>query len=308
MHRKNSSKSFKVRWAHSGTATSPPLSSTPTSFDNMNDIQDNSVAVPALSPSVSSSENSIQPSSPGEDDFQIKSVPFNAKFPSDDSSKKPTVVTPASSRHLRPQLRTRTRSVSVRDHTVEAQRRIDGATPLELCFVARTLGQSSHNGMTMQDVVEGRELFVKALSTMPNRVLFKAYQSKQADRDCVAHHVALTLAEIKSTEQRKDYLSAIYGQHEGKLSVTKAQLDILKELLDGHGLSDIEDDGGYHRAVYADELVALTIAEGQTNQMKGVVDSRASWTQHVGDHDESSDDDSKLPFTGLLSSDDDPDF
>lgn len=42
--------------------------------------------------------------------------------------------------------------------------------------------------------------------------------------------------------------------------------------------------------------------------MKGVVDSRASWTQHVGDHDESSDDDSKLPFMGLLSSDDDPDF
>lgn len=90
MHHKNSSKSFKVRWAHSSTATSLPLSSTPTSFDSMNDIQDNSVAVPALSPSVSSSENSIQPSSPGEDDFQIKFVPFNAKFPSDDSSKKPT--------------------------------------------------------------------------------------------------------------------------------------------------------------------------------------------------------------------------
>ncbi|KIM50450.1 hypothetical protein SCLCIDRAFT_145480 [Scleroderma citrinum Foug A] len=143
---------------------------------------------------------------------------------------------------------------------------------------------------------------------MPDGVLFKAYQSKQADCDCVAHHVALTLAEIESTEQRKDYLSAIYGQHEGELSVTKAQLDILEELLDGRGLSDIEDDGGYHCTVYADELVALTIAEGQTNQMKGVVDSRASWTQHVGDHDESSDDDSKLPFTGLLSSNDDPDF
>ena len=47
---------------------------------------------------------------------------------------------------------------------------------------------------------------------MPDRVLFKAYQSKQADRDCIAHCVALTLAEIKLTERRKDYLSAIYGQ------------------------------------------------------------------------------------------------
>jgi len=74
--------------------------------------------------------------------------------------------------------------------------------------------------------------------------------------------------------------------------------------LDRRGLSDIEDDSGYHHAVYADELVALTIAEGQTNQMKEVVDSRASWS----DDDESSDEDRKLLFTGLLSSDDDPNF
>jgi len=74
--------------------------------------------------------------------------------------------------------------------------------------------------------------------------------------------------------------------------------------LDRCGLSDIEDDSGYHRAVYADEFVALTIAEGQTNQMKEVVDSWASWS----DDDESSDEDRKLLFTGLLSSDDDPNF
>ena len=139
---------------------------------------------------------------------------------------------------------------------------------------------------------------------IPNRVLLKAYQSKRADRDCVAHRVALALAEVESTEQRKDYLSAVHGQREGELAVAKAQLDILEELLDRRGLSDIEDDGGYHRAVYADELVALTIAEGQTNQMKEVMDSWASWS----DDDESSDEDRKLLFMGLLSSDDDPNF
>jgi len=139
---------------------------------------------------------------------------------------------------------------------------------------------------------------------IPDRVLLKAYQSKQVDRDCVAHCVALTLAEVESTERHKDYLSAVHGQCEGELAVAKAQLDILEELLDRHGLSDIEDDGGYYCAVYADELVALTIAEGQTNQMKEVVDSWASWS----DDDESSDEDRKLLFMGLLSSDDDPNF
>jgi len=65
---------------------------------------------------------------------------------------------------MRLQLQTQTRSVSVRDRTVEAQQRMykhfhpysrkDGATPLELRFSARTIGPSSHNGMSMQDVVQ----------------------------------------------------------------------------------------------------------------------------------------------------------
>lgn len=224
---------------------------------------------------------------------------------------------------------------------MEAQRRMharyrpypqrDGATPAELRFTARTLGPSSHIGMTIQDVVQvchaiiglvveltqthscsllqGKELFIQALSMLPDRVLLKAYQAKQADRDCIARGVALTLAEIESAERHKDYLSAIYGQREGELAVTKEQLDVLEELLDKRGLSDVEDDSGFHRAVYADELVALTIVEGQTNQMKEVVESRVSWRDpDLGDEESSSDEDRKLPFMGLLSSDDDPGF
>ena len=144
-----------------------------------------------------------------------------------------------------------------------------------------------------------------ALSAMPDGVLLKAYQAKQVNRNCITHCIALALAEIKSAKQNKDYLTAVHGQHEGALTVTCAQLQLLAELLDDHGLSDIEDDGGFHRAVYADELVALTITEGQTDQVKEVVDSRAHPIWPDPDNESSGEDeDNNIPFTGLLSSDD----
>ena len=140
---------------------------------------------------------------------------------------------------------------------------------------------------------------------MPDRVLLKAYQAKQANRNCIAHRVSLALAEIESTERHKDYLTTVHGQHEGALAVTNAQLQLLAELLDDRGLSDVEDDGGYHRAVYADELVTLTIAEGQVDQVKEVVDSwaRPIWP-NLDDESSGEDEDNNIPFTGLLSSDD----
>ena len=64
-------------------------------------------------------------------------------------------------------------------------------------------------------------------------------------------------------------------------------------------------DSRYHHAVYADELVALTIAEGQVDQVKEVVDSRARpiWP-NLDDESSGEDEDNNIPFTGLLSSDD----
>ncbi|KAL4068544.1 hypothetical protein V8B97DRAFT_2008821 [Scleroderma yunnanense] len=123
---------------------------------------------------------------------------------------------------------------------------------------------------------------------MPNRVLLKAYQAKQVNHNCIAHHVTLTLA-----------------KHEGALAVTNAQLQLLAELLDDHGLSDVEDNGGYHHAVYMNKLVTLTIAKGQANQVKEVIDS---WAHPIWPDPDNEllgkDEDNNVPFTGLLSSDD----
>lgn len=157
--------------------------------------------------------------------------------------------------------------------------------------------------MQLTLLLQGKVHFLNVLSQMPDLVLKKVYDAKRADRDCVAHRVALTLAEIELTERCKDYLDVVQRQHEEELATSSAQLDLLSDILDGRGMSDVEDDGGYHCAVYADELVQLTIAEGQMNQVTEVMDSRSKWR---GDEDEdrSSEEDRNVPFTGFPSSDD----
>ena len=145
---------------------------------------------------------------------------------------------------------------------------------------------------------QGKVHFINGLSHMPDRALLKAHKLKRADRDCVLHRVSLALAEVESAERHKDYLNAI--QHEGE--PTTAQLDVLNKFLDYRGMSDVEDDGGYYRAVYAEELVALTIVEAQMNQMEEVVHFRDMWSGDGNeDEDGDEDEDADVPFTGLLS-------
>ena len=108
---------------------------------------------------------------------------------------------------------------------------------------------------------------------MPDDILLKAYQAKQAVCDCITHWAALALAEIESADQHKDYFSAIHGRHQARVAVTDKQLDVLAVLLDHRELLDAEDDRGYHHAMYADELNALMTAQIQAIQMEELVGS-----------------------------------
>ena len=100
-----------------------------------------------------------------------------------------------------------------------------------------------------------------------------AYNVKQVAHNSIAHRAALTLAEIEEAELQKVYLSAIHTRQEERVVVTDEQLDVLALLLDERGLSDVEDDGGYHRTTYAKELNALMVAQMQAIRMEGLVQS-----------------------------------
>ena len=93
-------------------------------------------------------------------------------------------------------------------------------------------------------------------------------------------------------------MSAVCEQYKGQLAIGKVQMDVITKALDNRGLLEVEDDGTYHHAVYADDLLAITIAEGQAVQMEEVVRSWQDEGWPVLDDDEFSDEDGK----GLLES------
>jgi hypothetical protein len=145
---------------------------------------------------------------------------------------------------------------------------------------------------------QGRDVLLRSLSQLFDRVMVKAVEAKRASRDCILRWVAQTKAEIDSAERHKYLLTEVLKDNQGNLAITESQLALLMHIVDECRLEDVKDDVSYYHAVYADELVVLTIADVQVGQMEQVSEGDTSLS--------SSDDglaDEEL-FTGLLSSDD----
>lgn len=84
------------------------------------------------------------------------------------------------------------------------------------------------------------------------------------------HQVAQTAAEIEALERHREFLSAVKRHQENQLAVEESLLTIVKNTLSPRSLCDVEDDSGYYRAVFAEELVAVTLADTQLGQVGSV--------------------------------------
>lgn len=125
--------------------------------------------------------------------------------------------------------------------------------------------------------------------------------------------VTLTKAEIESAERHRDLLSEVHAENQDALATAESHLELLMQIFDQRDLQDIKDDVAYYHAVFADELVALTIADAQVEQMDEVIDEEGSSLGQESDRDSGTSSMSEFgdgaidekPFTGLLSSSDD---
>ncbi|KAF9236426.1 hypothetical protein BU15DRAFT_77000 [Melanogaster broomeanus] len=136
-------------------------------------------------------------------------------------------------------------------------------SPLELRFAMRSLGRSSHTDLGLDDVVEGRRKLRRGLSSMSDEVVTKAFAAKMASKRCILSRISVTLAEVDAMEKQRDFLQALEAEAN---DATKEELQSVKDVLGDHGVT-LEDDIAFGHAVYADELVALTIADMQINQI-----------------------------------------
>lgn len=115
-----------------------------------------------------------------------------------------------------------------------------------------------------------KDLLQAALAHFPQELLQKAYEAKRADRDTVVHRVAQTASEIEALERHRQFLTAFQLHQEGQLAEEESMLGLVKAVLSPRSLQEVEDDSGFYRAIFAEELVHSVTAETQLEHIGGV--------------------------------------
>ncbi|KAF9228952.1 hypothetical protein BS17DRAFT_812912 [Gyrodon lividus] len=106
---------------------------------------------------------------------------------------------------------------------------------------------------------------------MSDNVVRKAYEAKKASKKCILSRISLTHDELNVMNKQIQLLQAMQGEQIEELSATDEKLRSIKGILVGHGIKDLEDDMAVGHAIYANELIALTIADMQLDQMSSLV-------------------------------------
>ncbi|KAI6155713.1 hypothetical protein BKA82DRAFT_5826 [Pisolithus tinctorius] len=149
---------------------------------------------------------------------------------------------------------------------------------------------------------KGHDFLRCGLSQLPDNVLVKAILVKRAFQDCISQWVSQTLAEIEFIEQQRDLLTEVHTAAWETLATAESQLAMLMDIFDQCDLQDGKDDVAFYHAVYADELVAFTIAATQTEQLESFMDERLpSPDEHVEENPDHDNDTCGTLFTGLHS-------
>lgn len=148
-----------------------------------------------------------------------------------------------------------------------------------------------HTIMSLEDAVEvsathsvcvanyitqnkGHDILHHGLSHLSDRVLLKVLEAERPFRDSVVYRVSRTKAEIESAGRQKELLKGVLTEAQGNLDDAESQLSLLRQVVDERGLEEARDDAEYYHAVFADELVVLTIADGQVEQMEFALKTR----------------------------------
>ena len=82
--------------------------------------------------------------------------------------------------------------------------------------------------------------------------------------------LSLARSEIHALEKQSDFLRAMQGGDNDELSAVDEELDCMKSELTERGVT-LQDHIAFGHAIYADELVALTITDMQLRQISGVI-------------------------------------
>ena len=116
--------------------------------------------------------------------------------------------------------------------------------------------------------------------------------AKMESRNSIVCHIMLYQANIDATASCMDLFNAMKQEAQSDLEGADEKIQWVKEIM---GIQKIDtDDLAFHHAIYADELVVLTIADTQVEQMTNVLvvdaNKASNWADSDMDGSEEEDD------------------
>ncbi|KAG9312507.1 hypothetical protein JVU11DRAFT_6899 [Chiua virens] len=139
----------------------------------------------------------------------------------------------------------------------------------------RSLDRTSHSSLSLDDMIDGEDAFREGLRQLPQHLVRQFYIAKLASRDCILARIASNLGEIDALEKTRTVLLEVKKHDQAMLATTDQELTALKEVAETQ-CSDIKQDIAFRHAVYADELVALTVLNTQLSHMLNLSDLGSS--------------------------------
>ncbi|KAG6379403.1 hypothetical protein JVT61DRAFT_11871 [Boletus reticuloceps] len=185
-------------------------------------------------------------------------------------------------------------ALNLRKHTIEVQTRMRqryrpyhrriAPPPLELRFALKVAeDDTSYSDMKLEDVVEvctlsstrahdcgidsavGPTHVPSRFIQISDRLVRSAYSAKLAAKKSIVHRISSAQANINALEKRNKFFRELQEEALQELDINEGDIEVIKGVMGARGIRDGEAE--FHHTVYADDLVALTIAGMQPSHI-----------------------------------------
>ncbi|OAX34955.1 hypothetical protein K503DRAFT_803188 [Rhizopogon vinicolor AM-OR11-026] len=144
----------------------------------------------------------------------------------------------------------------------------------------KSVGMNHHTDISLIDVIKGRDVFLKGLSSLSDDTVTLVASAKHAAREHICRKICQLGWGIEEAEHNKRILKALEQNEKKRLDMTESDFCFFKKLLVDRDLPDLEQDVEYLTAVHDSEIECLASADEQLFQMSNISPLASQYVTH----------------------------
>ncbi|KAG1759613.1 hypothetical protein EDD22DRAFT_955750 [Suillus occidentalis] len=153
-------------------------------------------------------------------------------------------------------------------------------TALELRFTMKSIGRIRHSDIALTDVIEGRDIFLKGLSSLSDEILTLIATAKHASLQTIRQNILHLGWEIEEAECNRLVLKAFEQEEKKRLGMAESDYRFFKKLMVDRDLPALSQDVEYLRAAHDSEIESLASADEQMFQISTITPYATKYVAH----------------------------